>query len=85
MAEGLLGEFVTSLLEDREGTLWVGTDGEGLFQGKGGRFRRFGAIRDLPNPRVVALHEDREGALWIGCFGGGLARLRDGKITRYRA
>src|ERR1700683_2255908 len=37
--QGLTNEFVRAVLEDRNGTLWVGTD-DGLFRMEGDRLRR---------------------------------------------
>ena len=63
-----------TVCEDHEGSLWVGTLGDGLVRiGPAGgiAFRDRGA---LPDSTVIAMSEDREGNLWIGT-GDGLMRL----------
>ena len=66
---------VQSLLRDRRGRLWVGTQrGLNLFDDERGTFRRF--LHDqnnpasLPNDIVNTLLEDRQGRLWVGTAGG---------------
>jgi signal transduction histidine kinase/ligand-binding sensor domain-containing protein len=58
----------TTVLEDREGNLWIGTLGLGLLRFRDGAFER------VPTsfPWIQALYEDREGNLWVGTGGGGL-------------
>lgn len=68
--EGLVPAPVRAVLPARDGAVWVGTWGAGLFRWDGGRLVRTGAL--LP-PVVTALFEDREGRVWAGT-GGGLAR-----------
>jgi diguanylate cyclase (GGDEF)-like protein len=77
----------TSLAEDGEGFLWVGTQ-NGLARWDGYHFRSYKAdpsIRgSLPDNVVKQLHTDTLGRLWIATNSGGLARYdrdRDGFIT----
>ena len=72
-----------ALLEDREGNLWIGTDGGGLNRLTDGVFTSFAEKQGLSNDTVNALHEDREGSLWIGTNLGGLNRLKDGRFTSF--
>jgi ligand-binding sensor domain-containing protein/signal transduction histidine kinase len=63
---------VTSMLEDREGTLWVGTVADGLlkFDRSRQRLTRYRNdptdIESLSENRITTLFEDREGHLWTG-------------------
>jgi ligand-binding sensor domain-containing protein/two-component sensor histidine kinase len=61
---------VDALLEDRAGTVWVGTYG-GLYQLAEGRFIN---VSEVGSYRVYAIIQDREGNLWVGSEEG-LARL----------
>lgn len=72
---------VSALLKDRTGTLWIGTDGKGLFSiDKTGRTAVYkndpNDPASLPNDAVLALHEDRDGEIWIGSYRGGLTYFR---------
>lgn len=70
---------VWSLLEDPDGTLWIGTEG-GLvrYEPSTGRHEVFSPQPQdpfsLPDARVLSLHRDRRGDLWVGT-GDGLARF----------
>ncbi len=68
---------VPSALEDRQGRLWVGTSGLGLFRyDPDGTVEQFAAAQGLGSDQVNSLCEDREGNLWVGTSGGGLRRVR---------
>ncbi len=77
----LSDNFIDTMIEDRTGALWVGTEGGGLnkFDPRTERFRSFlhdpGNPHSLSSNHVGALCEDRSGILWIGTRGGGLNRL----------
>lgn len=71
---------VQSLLTDRFGDLWVGTNGGLVRLESGGSSpeilrSRYGSPFELPDNRVWDIFEDREGVLWFATVGGGLVRL----------
>jgi ligand-binding sensor domain-containing protein/signal transduction histidine kinase len=72
---------VKSILETRDGTLWVGTV-SGLQRRRAGH--ESGPFEKIPeiSSTVRVLREDTAGTLWVGTIGGGLLRLRDGRFTR---
>jgi len=80
---------VRSLYRDGGGTLWVGTDGRGLYRVRDGRVLKDHPLNArLQGAAVGAVNEDREGNLWVGAGGdegqeGGLYRLKGGETTRY--
>lgn len=70
---------IASLLEDAEGSIWVGANG-GLFRLRETLFSAITRRDGLSGEYVRAVLEDRDGNLWIG-GGGGLDRLgNDGGI-----
>ncbi len=80
---GLPHPVVTTLAEDGDGFLWLGTQA-GLARWDGYHFRLYHAS-DLPDPWVQVLHTDRQGRLWAGTRGGALARFareQDGFIAQ---
>ena len=81
-ADGIAGEWISSLCADDDGSLWVGT-GNGLNRYRDGRFETFRVADGLPSAQIFCLMRDRDGDLWIGTIGGGLSRLRGGIFTNY--
>jgi len=76
------GEQVSSLLEDRQGNIWVGVD-DGLFIYKDGHFRRIPEPDHHPLGLVLGLTEDVDGNIWAECKGAQerrLIRIRDFKV-----
>ncbi|WP_395402314.1 diguanylate cyclase [Pseudoduganella sp. UC29_106] len=65
-----------SLLQDRQGFVWIGTHTNGLYRYDGYRAIRYKANKpgSLPHDRVSALFEDRQGNIWAGTQDG-LARF----------
>lgn len=77
---GLSHNFILSLMADREGTLWVGTDGGGL-----NRVRRqvFDVLEVSRGLVVQSVSEDATGGLWIGYNNGGVDRWLAGSLLRF--
>ncbi len=63
---------VISLLEDRTGVVWAGTQSQGLFRCDGESVQKI----QTSHQQISGLVEDREGNIWAGTFGGGLNRIR---------
>ena len=77
----LRSDYVTTLLEDRNGVLWVGTGGSGLFSYRGGRLQPFAG--GTPQAAFInELYEDADGALWVA-MAGGLSRIAGGTTTTF--
>ncbi|MCC7085442.1 MAG: hypothetical protein IT427_10585 [Pirellulales bacterium] len=71
--------WIRQLCEDRQGGLWIATDGDGLIRWKDGQAMRFSTDDGLPSNDVQCLLVDREQAVWIGTDRG-LARFAAGRI-----
>jgi ligand-binding sensor domain-containing protein/serine phosphatase RsbU (regulator of sigma subunit) len=69
------GAVVLSLHAGRDGTLWIGTKGAGLFARRGGAILPVAAERGLGGATVTALAADHDGNEWIGTDGGGVYRI----------
>jgi signal transduction histidine kinase/ligand-binding sensor domain-containing protein len=54
-----------SLLLDRDQTLWVGTESQGLYHIHDGHADHYGAAQGLTGDDVNSIYQDREGNLWI--------------------
>ena len=76
----ILRNGVSQMIEDRQGSLWMGTPSSGLVRITGGAASSFQFSDGLSDNRIHALFEDREGSLWVGTASG-LDRFRDTKVT----
>jgi signal transduction histidine kinase/ligand-binding sensor domain-containing protein len=76
---GSTGFDVYSILRDRAGDLWFGTN-LGLVRFRGSARTLFTTADGLPSNDVKALLEDRNGTLWIGTYGG-VARRDSERFT----
>ncbi|MGA3266989.1 MAG: two-component regulator propeller domain-containing protein [Verrucomicrobiota bacterium] len=68
---------VTSLAEDGQGNLIVGTLGLGVFwYDANGKYQTISTEQGLSSAYVLSLCMDSEGNLWVGTDGGGLDRVK---------
>jgi signal transduction histidine kinase len=66
-----------SVLPMPDGTLWVGTEGAGLYRLQNGGWTNFDSAQGLRNPNVWALAADGAGKIWAGTWAGGLYVQKD--------
>ena len=78
------GRAVLSVCPARNGALWVGTEGAGLYRLQNGVWTNFDPAQGIRNPYVWSLAEDAQGELWAGTWGGGLF-AQQGDAFRFRA
>ncbi len=69
---------ITSILEDKNGILWFGTDGYGISKYDGKSFVHLTKANGLPDNNVHDIMEDSKGNIWIGTMYGGVSKY-DGK------
>jgi len=75
--EGLSATRIGAFHEDREGTIWIGTNGGGLIALKDEK------VVSYTTANVRAVLDDGLGNLWLGTDGRGLLRLHEGRVTTY--
>jgi signal transduction histidine kinase/ligand-binding sensor domain-containing protein len=71
----------TTMLRDRDGGLWVGTQDQGIIHVRRGAVDVFARANGLSHDFVISLFEDREGNIWVATLNG-LDRFRDVAVTR---
>jgi signal transduction histidine kinase/ligand-binding sensor domain-containing protein len=74
---------VDTLSQGKDGVLWAGSYGKGLWRIEGGSMRLLGVKDGLSDENIRKLYMDPDGTLWIGTLGGGLDAMRDGKFYRF--
>ncbi|MCG8461317.1 MAG: ATP-binding protein [Holophagales bacterium] len=84
LEDGLPSNYVSSLLADPAGGMWIAT-GRGLARWdpgpEGGRIRTFPELTGIAGRTVLSLAHGEEGELWIGTRAGGLGVLRYRRVS----
>ncbi len=87
MKDGLQSAVIWAIAQDREGYLWLGTNG-GLVRFDGVQFVMWDRVGGtaLPKAPVRSLCFARDGTQWVGFSlseDGGISRIRDGQVRTY--
>jgi signal transduction histidine kinase/ligand-binding sensor domain-containing protein len=72
---GIRSNRFTSLHQSGDGTLWAGTEGDGLTRYRDGKFRTYTVSDGLPHNGVWAMRDEGSAGLFVSTYSG-LARLR---------
>jgi ligand-binding sensor domain-containing protein/serine phosphatase RsbU (regulator of sigma subunit) len=73
---GLVGNTIKAMLEDRDGNLWFGTNA-GVSRYDGNTFHTFTSREGLPSNEITASIQDQQGRFWFTTRTGHLIRYDD--------
>jgi len=71
------------LYVDSENNLWLGTDGQGLYQIRKQFIQVYSKEQGLVDRNVYPIYQEPSGAIWAGVWNSGLSRFQNGKVTNY--
>lgn len=74
---------VRTIVPMTDGSIWVGTDGDGAYRIKGTIEAHLGTGSGLLSDSIRAISIGGHGTLWIGTAGGGLGMWRDGRTISF--
>jgi len=77
------GFNVGHVLEDRDGSIWIGTFRKGLWRYSNGRLEHCTGRAGLETGRITSLFEDNEGDIWAGTARSGLHELVAGPVVPF--
>jgi signal transduction histidine kinase/ligand-binding sensor domain-containing protein/ActR/RegA family two-component response regulator len=80
--KGIEHHAVSSLMVDKDGSLWAGTDA-GIAHVRTGGADLYTERDGLPRNLITQIIRDRQGTLWAVCLRGGLAALRGNRFEAY--
>ena len=80
--DGLSGDAVSAIFEDREGTIWVAT-GDGLDRFRDSTVVSYSLNQGLSNDRAASVLASSDGSVWVGTSDG-LNRWTNGRVSVYR-
>lgn len=79
--DGMLGEKIRYITEDKEGDLWLASLDGGISEFKNGEFTNYSMDDGLSSNNIRSIYIDEEEVIWVGSENNGLNRIRDGKIN----
>ncbi|MBS1852416.1 MAG: hypothetical protein JST79_16035 [Acidobacteria bacterium] len=68
---------------DRKGTLWIGTEGQGLHQLHKPLIKVYSTPQGVADKNIFSIYQDRSGAVWAGAWNTGLSRFQDGRFKNF--
>lgn len=80
---GISGVRVRNVFRDRDGALWIGTEGKGAFRLNGGHLAHYSTQEGLVNNFVRAFLQGRDGSVWIATDEG-VSCWRPQRIASFR-
>jgi signal transduction histidine kinase len=80
---GLSGKPISTMTQETNGTLWIGSMGSGLARWQNGRLTVFTVKEGLRSNLIRTLRLDATRTLWIGTDSGGLSRWRGGHFDNF--
>ena len=83
MDEGFSSKLPTVGFQDREGNMWLGTDGDGIYKFTNSTFVKFDSRHGLSNENVLSIIKDSKGKYWYGTNGGGIFCSEGDVMTNY--
>ena len=86
-AQGLANNSVWSIMQDKTGNIWFGTEGgvsrcdpSAKIKKGAGYFTNFTKASGLANNCVMSILEDKTGNIWFGTFEGGVSRYDGNRV-----
>jgi ligand-binding sensor domain-containing protein len=80
--DGLSDDRITSIMQDKEGSIWLGTYYGGLNRLKRGKFTTMTEQEGLLGNVIYSILAAREGSIWLGMIGG-VQEWKNGQFTNY--
>jgi signal transduction histidine kinase/ligand-binding sensor domain-containing protein len=80
---GISGVRIRNVFRDNEDTLWIGTEGRGVFRLSGTNSAHYMVKDGLVNNFIRAFLQGRDGSTWVATDEG-VSRWRDGRFTNYQ-
>ena len=81
--DGLCGDFVSGIVQDRLGNLWFATLNHGICRYDGQAFTQFTKADGVNGDEVCQVYQDRAGNIWFPSEGYGVYRYDDKSMTNF--
>ncbi|MCT4582791.1 MAG: histidine kinase [Flavobacteriales bacterium] len=77
---GLINDRVKNIIEDREGNIWLGTDGGGIIRFTSDELVSYSKLDGLSSDYILSISEDVQNNIYFSTYGGGVNKFYDNKI-----
>jgi two-component system sensor histidine kinase ChiS len=81
--DGIGNNRIYSIIKDKSGNIWIGTDGGGVSKYDGEYMSTYTTKNGLGWNSIRKIIQDREGRIWFATFGGGVSEFDGEKFTNY--
>lgn len=78
-----IAAVITALFMDPSGSLWIGTEAEGILCYKNQQFRRYTRRDGFSSDQATGIVRQPDGALWFGTAGSGMNCMKEGKVRTF--
>jgi ligand-binding sensor domain-containing protein len=79
----LSDKLVFKIIEDKSGTIWFVTDGNGIFKYNKGEFTHLTNKNGLADNNTANILEDKQGNIWISTFYEGISKFDGTTFTNF--
>lgn len=85
LSNGLTNNSIMCLMQDREGNIWIGTNGAGIYKFFNNRFVYYTKNNGLADNYINAVSEDQDGSIWVAESNNGVAKIERDKVTPFKS
>ena len=79
------GHRITSIIEDYSGTIWLGSDGAGVFKLKNNKIQQINSLNnELFSDQIFSIEQTSDSAIWLGTYGDGIIQLKNNQIKTFK-
>lgn len=82
---GLSGNEIRAIIEDKKGNVWFGTENNSITKFDGTSFTHFKMQEGLSNNSITSIFEDKIGNLWIGTENRGVYKYDGNRVEEIEA
>jgi len=82
--DGLAGNEISAIVQDREGTIWFAARGDGVSRFDGKNWKTYTQKDGLVDNWIISIFQDKEGTIWFGSESGNVGSFDGENWRTYR-